>query len=415
VPRYAPRKLTEGFIESLPLGEPVLVRDTDVTGLMVAVNRKCVTYKVQRDLWRDGAVKTVRRTLGSTKDMSLKKARLEAVEIIQKIKRGIDPNELVAVASVTEQRADCWTVGQMFDKYAANLRKRECAEKTVLDTLASIDRHLSAWREIPINKITRTMVLAKHDELSERGHKVLANRVMRDFRAAYNLALKSCDDDHQLRANPIGAITFNKERRKDAVIEPDDLPAWWLKISKLRNPLRRLMHELGLFSGLRPGTLVSLRREWIKLDRRTICIPKMKSGRSFDLPLSNHMMQIVQRALVAGDVNFPGTEWLFPTNTNKPNETVGDADRVIATQVWREDTLPSETGHILRHTYRTIAQREHVNTTEARLLLDHTVPGIDGVYIHERALFDRLLAAQEVMSAAILALLAAKPGKETAE
>ena len=55
-------------------------------------------------------------------------------------------------------------------------------------------------------------------------------------------------------------------------------------------------------------------------------------------------------------------------------------------------------------TYRTIAQRVGIDKIEARLLLDHTVPGIDGVYIHEKALFDKLLAAQERMTAAILAL-----------
>ena len=67
--------------------------------------------------------------------------------------------------------------------------------------------------------------------------------------------------------------------------------------------------------------------------------------------------------------------------------------------------MPSETGHILRHTYRTIAQRVGIDKIEARLLLDHTVPGIDGVYTHEKALSDKLLAAQERMSEAILALI----------
>jgi hypothetical protein len=62
-------------------------------------------------------------------------------------------------------------------------------------------------------------------------------------------------------------------------------------------------------------------------------------------------------------------------------------------------SLPSETGHILRHTYRTIAQRIALDKIEARLLLDHTVPGIDGVYIHEKALFDKLLMTLERMSA----------------
>ena len=33
------------------------------------------------------------------------------------------------------------------------------------------------------------------------------------------------------------------------------------------------------------------------------------------------------------------------------------------------------------------------------------MPGIDGVYIHERALFDTLLADQERMTAALAALI----------
>ena len=124
----------------------------------------------------------------------------------------------------------------------------------------------------------------------------------------------------------------------------------------------------------------------------------MKSGRSFDLPLSEHMVDVVQHALQQSDVLYPKATWLFPTRSTK------DTREIICTQVWREKSLPSETGHILRHTYRTIAQRIGIDKIEARLLLDHTVPGIDGVYIHEKALFDRLLAAQERMSTEITRL-----------
>ena len=69
------------------------------------------------------------------------------------------------------------------------------------------------------------------------------------------------------------------------------------------------------------------------------------------------------------------------------------------------------TGHILRHTYRTIAQRVGLDQTEARLLLDHAVPGIEGVYVHEKALFDRLLVAQERMTEAVFELCGAGEGK----
>lgn len=74
MPKYAPRKLTEGFVQSLPIGAPFVVRDTKVTGLMVAVNKHSKSYKVQRDLWegergRRTLVKTVRHTLGTTDEL----------------------------------------------------------------------------------------------------------------------------------------------------------------------------------------------------------------------------------------------------------------------------------------------------------------------------------------------------------
>ena len=53
----------------------------------------------------------------------------------------------------------------------------------------------------------------------------------------------------------------------------------------------------GLFTVLRPGTLVSLRREWLRLDDQAISIPKMKSGEPFDLPLSEHMVGLVSEAI----------------------------------------------------------------------------------------------------------------------
>ena len=45
-----------------------------------------------------------------------------------------------------------------------------------------------------------------------------------------------------------------------------------------------------------------------------------------------------------------------------------------------------------------------LNDISARLLFDHSVPGIDGVYIHQSALFDFLLKEQERMTASIIKL-----------
>jgi integrase len=396
-----PEKLTEAAIRALRFDDkPVVVRDAKVAGLLVAVNKGSKSYKVQRDLWtgqrgRKKLVKTVRHTLGTTDEMTLDEARSRATAIIEQIKRGIDPN---APAPLPAADAGTWTVQRMYDEYAADLRARECSERTIEGIQERVQRYLSAWASLPLVEVKRSMAREEHRRITREHGATSANKAMRDFRAAYNFAMKVVDDPDALPGNPVEAVTFNKERASNRVLMPDDLPVWWAKVQALPNPLRRDMHTLGLLSGLRPGTLVSLRREWVDIDAKAISIPRMKSGRSFDLPLSEKMLEVVRHAMAAGEVLFPKSPWLFPTRSSITNE-------VIATQVWKEKALPSETGHILRHTYRTIAQREGIDRVNARLLLDHAVPGIDGVYIHERALFDTLLAEQEKMSAAIFRLL----------
>lgn len=396
---HTPRRLTEAYIRSLTYTTRVFaVRDTAVKGLLVDINKFSKSYKVQKELWvgergRRRLVKTVRKTLGTTEELALDEARTRALAIVAEIKRGKDPNR-----TWEDSDAGSWTVARMYAEYTADLRRRECADRTPIDVLARLDRYLPDWKPRPICEIRKSTAREKHAQLSGKHGKRTANMVLKDFRWAYNLALRVVDDPDALGDNPTNAVTWNKERSSNKVLMPEQLPEWWSKVQQIRNPIRRSMQEFGILSGLRPGTLTSLRREWVDLDKHAIHIPKMKSGRAFDLPLSFTMEAVVTRALTAGDTLYPTTPWLFPGRTRR-----GERD-VSHVQVVRERGLPGETGHILRHTYRTIAKRVGVDQIDARLLLDHTVPGIDGVYIHSRALFDRLRATQETMSHEIMAL-----------
>ena len=397
----SPQRLTEALINDLAFdGTPYAVRDEAVRGFMVAVNKRCLTYKVQKDLWvgptgRRRLVKTVRRAIGRVDTMSLKEARRAAAVLLAQIDAGEDPNEADRPAAV---RADSWTVEHMFSEYAKDMVARELVPRTVADHLARFERYLSDWKALPITEVRRSMCRHKHEQLARRHGKVTANKVLRDFRSSYNFALRVVDDPDTLPENPTKAVTFFRERSSGRVIMPDDLADWYEKLGKLRNPSRRLMHEFGVLSGLRPSTLVSLRRDWVALDNHTIVIPKMKSGRAFALPLSDRMEDIVRRLLTIGDALFPGAPYLFPSRSQKTGE-------VIATTVWSERALPAETGHILRHTYRTVAQKVGIDPISAKLLLDHKVPGMDGVYVHEAALFGRLLDCQQQVTDELRTLL----------
>jgi integrase len=388
-----PTKLTAKVLGSLQPGERV--RDTVVRGLFAECGVRGVSLKVQADLRQPGqAVRTVKQTLGHHgPELSLDAARAQAQGLLSTIKSRVDPRAPAAEPGKL-------TVRSMFEAYSDDLRARGGAESSIQEHAYLLQKYLPALAERAVADVKPSELRAEHARITQEHGATVANKAMRAFRAAFNLAIKHADDPDALGSNPVRAVTFHPERRKGAVILPGDLVDWYVRLQKIPNPLRRIMHELGLFSGLRPGVLVALEKTWVDLDRRAIIIPRgrQKSRRDFALPLSEHMIGLVRRALVLSNEAASGSPWLFPTRS-------ADGCEVIATQVVRERTMPSETGHILRHTHATMAKAAGVDDMLASLLSDHKVAGIRGVYVHERALFDQLLTAQEKVAAHILGLL----------
>jgi integrase len=191
------------------------------------------------------------------------------------------------------------------------------------------------------------------------------------------------------------------ERSANRSIAPVDLAGWYAKLQTLSSPARRVMHELGLFTGLRPGNLVALQRAWIDFDRHVLVLPAevMKGRVEFHLPLSSHIEGLLRRGVALAREQAPQEPWLFPTRDAR-------GERWISTQVWKEKRLPSETGHTLRHTYSNVARLAGVDDVDRELLLAHRIPGVQGVYLHTPTLFTRLLEQQAKVSAYLLTHIA---------
>jgi integrase len=392
-----PRKLTVRLLEKLQPGERV--RDTDARGLFAECGKAgAVALKFQADLRqgpRTGEARepiTIRLTLGTFPELTLDAARQRAAELRAQVRAGRDPRP----GAPAPQGPASWTVARMRDEYVRDLEIRQKAARTIGDLQDMFSRYLADWLELPAGEITRAMARDRHARITVDNGPVAANYALRAFRTCFNFAKRV--QDAPLGDNPAEAVTFHPQRSRQAVILFPDIPEWLAKVRKLTNPLRAAMHELGLFSGLRPGTLVALERAWLRLDERAIVVPalRMKARREFALPLSGHMVELIRHALAAGDVLFRGSPYLFPTR-NSDGE-------VIATQVWKERMLRGETGHILRHTYSTLANAAGVGSANRMLLMGQKVPGIEGVYLQERALFEALRGEQERVTAHILVL-----------
>ena len=415
---FQPTRLTKKVIDALPSHGPkggsYVVRDTGVRGLMISVNKnRTKTWKVQRDLYRSGKlIKTVRMTIGEWPDIDVDGARTRAQEVIAQIKRGIDPK---ASVELTADSVLTWTLAHAYDEYEIHMRKLERRDASIEDMQYRLNTYLSDWKDRLIVTLTKAECKARHKKITEdvaqrtkwADGKRSANMALKHVKWVLNYAAKQCEDHETMPSNPVAAVTMHKERRSGRSLPLDDMQDWWSTVEALPNPLRQQMHKLGLLSVMRPGTLVTIRWEWVNLNQKTIAIPytDMKSDDAFKLPLSEYMCDVVRTAMTIGGIMFPKSEWLFPTRSN-------DGKRIIATQVWKEKALPSETGHILRHTYRTIAETTTIPHSHCRLLIDHALDGMDAVYVDKRQLFRDLLASQEIMTDKILKLCDAAPATD---
>lgn len=106
------------------------------------------------------------------------------------------------------------------------MRARDCSERSAENLLDRLDRYIIAWADKPIGEIKRSMAREEHRRITRDHGGPSANKTMRDFRAAYNFALKVVDDPDTLPGNPAAAVTFNKERASNRVVMPDGLADW---------------------------------------------------------------------------------------------------------------------------------------------------------------------------------------------
>ena len=256
-----------------------------------------------------------------------------------------------------------------------------------------MERLFKDWLDNPLARLGRqpNLVVERHDKITKENGPYIANGAMRSLRAVYNHARKSNTD--LPAANPVSAIDWNKEHRRNTGMGLNDTGGWLKELYALDNPLRREFHLLTLLSGSRPTALKKVRKEHIDLRGRLIHIPKPKGGeeKAFDIPLSRPMIRCIIRAIRWGRIMYPeqGKSWLFPADS-EPGHLVEHKE---------ERNVLSKWGNDLRQSYRTLAQAAGVSELDIHLLMNHSLPGVNAGYItRDRLLRDHLRQQQQRIS-----------------
>jgi integrase len=330
--------------------------------------------------------------LGEFGDLSTREARSKAKDALGSIARGQKPGESSKIS------AGSVTLRQAWERYRdSHMKRKGRSEGTIENYRDHMERLFEDWLDKPLARLGRqpTLVVERHDKITEENGPYIANGSMRSLRAVYNHARKSNRDLPVV--NPVTAIDWNKERRRNTGMGANDIGDWFRELSALQNPLRREFHLLMLLSGSRPTALKRVRIEHIDLRQRLLHIPRPKGGeeKAFDIPLSRPMIRCIIRTIRLGRIVYPenANVWLFPADSENGHLVEHKEER---------DVL-SKWGNELRQSYRTLGQSAGVSELDIHLLMNHSLPGVNAGYItRDKLLRDHLRKQQERISTIVI-------------
>lgn len=382
--------LTDATVGALPLAlaGQYKVRDTEVVGFFVQVGKRSRSFMAAGEFWRDGRREfAVAVKLGEVGEIATRDARKKAKDALGAIARGQKPGEAEKPRRGEQTLADAWA------RYKeAHLLRKGRGERTIKGYNDHVEQHFSDWLTSPLSRLGRNprRVVERHNKITKEAGPYAANGAMRTLRAIYNHAAKS---DLDLPRNPVTAVDWNLEARRDTGMGADDLSVWFAQLKALDNPIRREFHFLSLLSGSRPEALKNARLEHLDLRRRVLHLPKPKGGakKAFDIPLSRAMIRSVIRLIRAGRImhSEQATIWLFPADSK--------AGHLVEHKEERTDL--AKWGNELRQSYRTLAQAAGVSELDVHLLMNHSLPGVNAGYItRHRLVENHLRRAQEEIS-----------------
>jgi integrase len=406
--------LTDKAIARLPSPKDgwYLARDTELKGFFVVVGKRKRTFTVQGDLRQGGKrASSIRVAIGDAGEISTRTARATAKDYLAQISRGQHPKaekpgsgagKTAAPEGEAATLSGGITLRQAWERYRdAHLVRKGRSELTIESYRDHVERIFIEWLDVPLQELglDPAKVVTKHDDITKENGPYIANGSMRTLRAIYNHARKA---NKSLPAdNPVNAIDWNGEKRRNTGMGTSDLKGWFAELAALDNPIRREFHLFTLLSGCRPTAMQGIQPSHVNFGRRMVHIPKPKGGakRAFDIPLSREMVLCLVRAMRFGRQMYPSqaAEWIFPADSTSGHLVEQKEDRA---------TL-SKWGNDLRQSFRTIATAAGVSEFDAKLLMNHAIPGVNAGYVtRHKLLEDHLRSQQQAISSAVFAALA---------
>lgn len=332
-------KLTETFARKVPPTKSGTDKhwDSEIKGLVLFVGKRSKTWYFQKDV----GGQTKRVLIGRFPMITAQAARQTALGLALEMGRGA--GRVAQVGAPTLEAA--------LESYLARPKLRSETHKVSMRQQFGL--HLKEWLRLPLDEITRKMVVEKHRSLADRPS--TANHALKYFRTVWNHARRVYD----LPESPTMAIEWYEEVPNGEIIE--NLRQWRQTLDGLPNPIHAVFYEFLLFTGLRKSEALTL--EWKNVHEDRIHLPVTKNGRSFDLPI----LQLHHEILAP--LHGLSRQWVFPSPKSPSGHISAPARmkwsphahrRTFATVAMEAGVLEEVVGRLLNHTPLSITGQRYV-------------------------------------------------------
>ncbi len=354
-------------IDQIPIpAQRLRLYDTGVAGLILELSPAgSKTFRVYRKIKGQQVPVTV--TLGKYPALSIENARRQAIEKLEVLSCGVNPND--------QQRSKKLAEISLDEVYRDYLDAKRLTDSTRTGYKRIVETYLKAYRFKPLGKLTEEAVKKEHRRITQASP-AQADLVMRFLRALFNFAhyeYRGLDNAFLFEHNPVHILShqnlWNKVPRKHTRLTKGQLPDWFDGLETVRqqgNPFSISVCDLvetALLTGLRRNELIGLTWNCVNLKEHTFYIDTAKNGDPLELPISDHLFALfVRRKALRNE-----SAYVFDA-PNRHGKIV-EPKKILAEIVKQANV--TFTLHDLRRTYTTTAEALNVGTYTIKRLLNH--------------------------------------------
>ena len=358
-------KFTKARLERLePRDKEYRVKDTALKGLICRVrpsgNKHLEIYKKPK-----GYSSPVCVRICAAGELPIEDVHTQAYAILTQMRKGVNPNEAERIKTV-KRNAKGLTLNQALDDYIEG--GSDLKPSTAKQYHRTISNHLGEWMDRPLAELInmQTLILLEKKIRISVGPSA-ANNTMRTLRAITTVAreITTTKDGASIPYWPIESKQlrkrfWNKESRRDNWIKPDQLKDWWTATERLsleyqgNGDLARDYLQFVLLTGLRRREATGLLWVNVNLQSKTFKVTDTKNSTDLELPLSDYLVEILQRR---------------PSRTGR----VFDLEEPKKFVKWvRDQSGVYFTIHDLRRSFITHAEKQDLGMYTLKALINHS-------------------------------------------